>query len=128
MSVVRVGSNQKYSDNWDGIFSGQRTKKSSKKSSKRSSKKSSAVKTTQKKAAKSTKKRTAVSKEKTTKKKPGIHIGSCVVTTRPIKLRRIFIHHELSPHQCIHQYRFIVSLSFQEPPLRARAPKSVTRG
>ena len=32
MSIVRVGSTQKFSDNWDNIFSGKKSAPSSKKS------------------------------------------------------------------------------------------------
>lgn len=53
MSVVRVGTNKKYSDNWDKIFSGA-SAKSSKKSDSKAAKKSpkKAAKPAAKKAAK----------------------------------------------------------------------------
>jgi hypothetical protein len=50
MSVVRVGSNEKYADNWDKIFSG--GKGSAKATAKKSAKKAAPVKKAKKKAKK----------------------------------------------------------------------------
>ncbi len=51
MSVVRVGSNEKYADNWDKIFSGGKGS-SGKATAKKSAKKAAPVKKTKKKAKK----------------------------------------------------------------------------
>ena len=40
MSIVRVGSTQKFSDNWDNIFGGKKSKSSEKPAAKKAKKKS----------------------------------------------------------------------------------------
>ncbi len=51
MSITRVGSTQKFSAGWDGIFAGARGKKAAKKSAKKAAKKPAEKKPAAKKAA-----------------------------------------------------------------------------
>jgi hypothetical protein len=76
MSIVRVGSTQKFSDNWDKVFSGksgsktpkQTAKKAGKKAAKKSAAKRPTVKPTSGKAVKSAKKKAVAVKASAAKK------------------------------------------------------------
>jgi hypothetical protein len=50
MSIVRVGSTQKFSDNWENIFSGKKAKPAEKATAKKAKKKAAKPKAAKKKA------------------------------------------------------------------------------
>ena len=52
MSIVRVGSTQKFSDNWDNIFTGKKSKAAEKPAAKKAKKKAAKPKAAKKKASK----------------------------------------------------------------------------
>jgi len=50
MSIIRVGSTQKFSDNWENIFSGKKAKPAEKATAKKAKKKAAKPKAAKKKA------------------------------------------------------------------------------